>query len=112
MGFEILDGEWLTVARPLPAGKLAFVGTAGQAAPKAAMRQVPSLAAHAVQNDADFVLSRMVLALRAANIAHQLFGWHPGSRVGGAEDFWLIFTPPGVSISQKSSGRQIISLVP
>jgi len=35
------------------------------------------------QEDADFVLSGMVLARGAANIAHQLFGWHPRGRGGG-----------------------------
>jgi hypothetical protein len=60
------------------------------------------------QEDADFVLSGMVLARGAANIAHQLFGWHPRGRGGG---FWLIFTLLGVTMSQKSSVIRIASLV-
>jgi hypothetical protein len=32
--------------------------------------------------------------------------------VGGAEDFWLIFTLLGVTMSQKSSVIQIANLVP
>ena len=34
-----------------------------------------------------------------------------GTRVGGAEDFWLIFTLLGVTMSQKSSAIQIASFV-
>ena len=34
------------------------------------------------------------------------------TRVGGTEDFWLIFTLLGVTMSQKSSVIQIASLVP
>ena len=36
----------------------------------------------------------------------------PGTRVGGTEDFWLIFTLLGVTMSQKSSVTQIANLVP
>ena len=35
-----------------------------------------------------------------------------GTRMGGAEDFWLIFILLGVTMSQKSSVTQITSLVP
>jgi hypothetical protein len=35
-----------------------------------------------------------------------------GTRVGGTEDFWLIFTLLGVTKSQKSSVTQIATLVP
>ena len=34
-----------------------------------------------------------------------------GTRVGGAEDFWLIFTLLGVTMIHKSSATQIASLV-
>ena len=66
------------------------------------------LAAEPFQDNADLVLGGMVLACGAANVADQLFGWH---RVGRAEDFWLIFTLRGVTMSQKSSVIQIASLV-
>jgi hypothetical protein len=61
------------------------------------------------QDGAELVLGGMVLARGAANIADQLFGWHPH---GGAEDFWLIFTLLGVTMSQNSSVSQITKLVP
>jgi hypothetical protein len=35
-----------------------------------------------------------------------------GARVGGVEDFWLIFTLLGVTMSQKSSVTQIAGLFP
>ena len=67
------------------------------------------LAAEPFQDNADLVLGRMVLA-RGAAISRTSFS--AGTRVGGAEDFWLIFTLLGVTISQKSSVIQIASLVP
>jgi hypothetical protein len=54
------------------------------------------------------VLGGVAPARGAANIAGQLFGWHP---YGLAGDFWLIFTFLGVTMSQKSSAIQIASLV-
>ena len=60
------------------------------------------------QDNADLVLGGMVLA-RGAAISRTSF-W-AGTRVGGAEDFWLIFTLRGVTMSQKSSVIQIASLV-
>ena len=35
-----------------------------------------------------------------------------GTRVGGTEDFWLILTLLGVTMSQKSSVIQFANLVP
>ena len=61
------------------------------------------------QDDADLVLGVMALTRGAANIADRLFGWHPRS---GAEDFWVIFTLLGVTMSQKSSVTRTASLVP
>ena len=51
----------------------------------------------------------MELARGAANIADQLFGLHP--RQWG-ENFWLLFTLLGVTMSQKSSVTQIDNSVP
>jgi hypothetical protein len=51
----------------------------------------------------------IVLMRGAANIANQLFGWY--LRGGGAEDFWLIFTVLGVTMSQKAPTIQIANFV-
>ena len=65
------------------------------------------LRAQAFQDDTDPVLGGMVLARGATNIADKLSA---GTRAGGVEDFWLIFTLLGVTMSQNSSVSQIASL--
>lgn len=67
------------------------------------------LAAEPFQEDADLVLSGMVLA-RGAAISRTSFS--AGTRVGRAEDFWLIFTLRRVRMSQKSSVIQVANLAP
>jgi hypothetical protein len=60
------------------------------------------------QDDAHVILGRLVLARGAANI---VASFSSGTRVGGAEDFWLIFTLLRVTMHQNSSVTQIASLV-
>jgi hypothetical protein len=55
------------------------------------------------------VLGRMMLARGTAKIA---ISFSAGIRAVRVEDFWLIFTLLGVTLSQKSSVPQTISLVP
>jgi hypothetical protein len=67
------------------------------------------LAAQPLQDNADLAQGGMVLPCGASNIADQFFG---GYALGWAEDFWLIFTLLGVTISRESSVPQITTLVP
>jgi hypothetical protein len=55
------------------------------------------------------VLGGMMLARGTAKIA---ISFSAGIRAVRAEDFWLILTLLGVTMSQKSSVPQTISLVP
>ena len=55
------------------------------------------------------VLGRMMLVRGTAKIA---ISFSVGIRAVRAEDFWLIFTLPGVSLSQKSSLPQTTSFAP
>ena len=55
------------------------------------------------------VLGGMMLARGTAKIA---ISFSAGIRAVRVEDFWLIFTLLGVTLSQKSSVPQTISLVP
>ena len=55
-------------------------------------------------------MSRAEWSLRVARrISRTSFS--PATRVGGTEDFWLIFILIGVTMNQKSSVTQIANLV-
>jgi hypothetical protein len=56
-------------------------------------------------------LSSAEWCLRVARLISRT-SFSAGTRVGGAEDFWLIFTLLEVTMSQKSSFIQIANLVP
>jgi hypothetical protein len=75
---------------------------------QAAMLDGPALDALTLQQDG---LPPAEWCLRVARrISRTSFS--AGTRVGGAEDFWLIFTLLGVTMSRKSSVTQIANLVP